>query len=192
MLRVCELVRQRVQPISPKAIDTQQVHEALSNVGAPDAQPSTLELTRVSPASVAALQDPTRSTERVDERVDLACDPVGHCRCLGGVLSRSGVIGPDRVLVGAHAVAPVELESRDPKATTVTSWRADRSNETPLAAALNSADRQGGRRAFEDAHRGRKPALADAEVGFRWWDYRTPCVSFEGAPSMTSPCCTER
>jgi hypothetical protein len=44
MLRVRELVGQRVQPVRPKAGGAQQIHEALSNIGAPDAQPSTLEL----------------------------------------------------------------------------------------------------------------------------------------------------
>ena len=61
-------------------------------------------------APAADLQDPARSTERVHERVDLARHPLGHRRCLGGVLSRGSVIGLDRLLVGAHAVAPIEFE----------------------------------------------------------------------------------
>jgi hypothetical protein len=88
MLRVREIIGQRVEPICLEPVCAQQIHEALGYICAPDAQPETLENTRVSPAPAADLQDPTRSTERVHERFDLPCDPSGHRRCLGGVLSR--------------------------------------------------------------------------------------------------------
>jgi len=105
-LRVRKLVGQRVQPVSAKAVGAQQIDKGLCNVCAPDAQPSTLELTGVSPAPAADLQDPTRSTERGDERVDLAGHPLGHRRRLCGVIGRRGLIRPDRFLVGAHASLP--------------------------------------------------------------------------------------
>jgi hypothetical protein len=110
MARVSEIVGQRVQPIRLEAVGAQQVHEALGDISASDAQPSTLELTRVAPTSATDLQDPTRSAERVNECVDLADDPLGHGRCLSGVLGRRSLIGPDRVLVGGHAVAPVDAD----------------------------------------------------------------------------------
>ena len=107
---VSEIVRQRIQPIRLEGVGAQQIHEALGDISASDAQPSTLELTCVTPTSATDLQDPSRSAERVNECVDLAGDPLEHGRCLGGVLGRGGIIGPDRVLVGGHAVAPVDLE----------------------------------------------------------------------------------
>src|SRR5262245_11087960 len=60
MLRIGEIVGQRVQPICLEAVCAQQIHKALGDIGAAHAQPSTLEHTGVSSSAAADLQDPTR------------------------------------------------------------------------------------------------------------------------------------